>query len=70
MNVRSFWSDPVWKGLRIVSFVTVTATLVIIVVYFSGVKSWRLPLEVAVLTNLAVFVALVIRTLILRTKPR
>jgi hypothetical protein len=70
MNVRSFWSDPVWKGLRIVSFVTVTATLVIIVVYFSGVNSWRLPLEVAVLTNLAVFVALVIRTLILRTKPR
>jgi hypothetical protein len=70
MNVRSFWSDPVWKGLRIVSFATVTITFVVIVVYFSGVNSWRVPLEVAVLTNIAVFVALVIRTLILRTRGR
>lgn len=70
MNIRSFWSDPVWKGLRVVSFVTVTVTLVILVVYFSGVNSWRVPLEIAVLTNFAVFVALVIRTLILRAKVR
>ena len=68
MNIRSFWTDPVWKGLRIVSFTTVTITLIILVVYFSGATSWRFALEVAILTNLAVFVALVIRTLILRAK--
>lgn len=68
MSGLSFWSDPVWKGLRLVSFVTVTATLVILVVYFSGESSWRVALEVAILTNLAVFVALVIRTIILRAK--
>jgi hypothetical protein len=68
LNVRSFWFDPVWKGLRIVSFATVIITLVILVVYFSGASSWRFALEVAILTNLAVFVALMIRTLILRAK--
>lgn len=68
MNIRSFWTDPVWKGLRIVSFTTVTITLIILVVYFSGATSWRFALEVAILTNLAVFVALMIRTLILRAK--
>lgn len=68
MSVLSFWSDPVWKGLRIVSFATVTITLVILVVYFSGVTSWRVPLEAAILTNIAVFIALMIRTFILRTK--
>jgi hypothetical protein len=68
VNIRSFWTDPVWKGLRIVSFTTVTITLIILVVYFSGATSWRFALEVAILTNLAVFVALMIRTLILRAK--
>jgi sugar phosphate permease len=68
VSVLSFWSDPVWKGLRIVSFATVTITLVILVVYFSGASSWRLPLEVAILTNIGVFIALMIRTLILRAK--
>lgn len=66
MNIRSFWTDPVWKGLRIVSFATVAITLVILVVYFSGASSWRLALEIAILTNLGVFVALMIRTFILR----
>jgi hypothetical protein len=70
VSVLSFWSDPVWRGLRVVSFVTVTVTLVILVVYFSGANSWQFPLEVAVVTNFAVFVALVIRTLILRAKTR
>lgn len=68
MRVLSFWTDPVWKGLRIVSFVSVTVTAVILVVYFSGVSSWRFPLEVAILTNLAVFVALMTRTFILRAR--
>jgi amino acid transporter len=68
VNVRSFWSNPVWRGLRIISFTTVTITLVILVVYFSGASSWRFALEVAVLANLAVFVALMIRSLILRVK--
>jgi sugar phosphate permease len=68
VSVLSFWSDPVWKGLRIISFATVTITLVILVVYFSGASSWRVPLEAAILTNIGVFVALMIRTLILRAK--
>lgn len=70
MSVRSFWSDPVWKGLRVISFVTATVTLVILVVYFSGANSWRFPLEVAIVINFGVFVALMIRTLILRAKAR
>ena len=68
MSVRSFWFDPVWRGLRIISLASATITLVILVVYFSGASSWLFALEVAVLTNLAVFVALMIRTLIFRVK--
>jgi hypothetical protein len=68
LRLLSFWTDPVWKGLRIVSFVSATVTLVILVAYFSGVSSWRVPLEVAILTNLAVFVALLTRTFIVRAR--
>jgi hypothetical protein len=68
VNIRSYWSDPLWKGLRIISFVTVTVTLVILITYFSGVSSWRVPLEIAIIVNIAVFVVLVARSLVLSSK--
>ncbi len=70
MSVLSFWSDPIWKGLRIVSFVSAALTLTFLTVYFSGVRSWRVPLDAAILTNIAVFAALVTRSVILRAKLR
>jgi predicted exporter len=64
----SFWSDPIWKGLRIVSFVSATVTVVLLVVFFSGHRSWRVPLDTAIVVNIAVFAALIIRTVIVRAK--
>jgi len=52
VSVLSFWSDPIWKGLRIVSFVSAALTLTFLTVYFSGVRSWRVPLDAAILTTL------------------
>lgn len=70
MKTLSFWSDPVWRGLRIVSFVTATATLVILAIYLLGATSWRVPLIAAVVANIGVVVAVVIRTIILNAKMR
>jgi hypothetical protein len=70
VSVLSFWSDPIWKGLRIVSFVSATVTVILLVVFFTGHRSWRVPLETAVATNIAIFAALIIRTFILRAKLR
>jgi hypothetical protein len=64
----SFWSDPIWKGLRIVSFVSATVTVVLLVMFFSGHRSWRVPLDTAIVVNIAVFAALIIRTVIVRAK--
>jgi hypothetical protein len=66
----SFWSDPIWKGLRIVSFISASVTLIVVVVYLSGVHSWRVPLYAVVATNFGIFTALVIRTLVMRSKSR
>jgi len=66
----SFWSDPIWKGLRIVSFISACVTLIVVVVYLSGVHSWRITLYAVVATNFGVFAALVIRTLVMRSKSR
>ena len=70
MSVLSFWSDPIWKGLRIVSFISAAVTLILLAVYFSGVRSWRVALGTAIVTNIAIFAALVIRSFILRAKLR
>ncbi len=66
----SFWSDPIWKGLRIISLISASVTLIVVIVYLSGVHSWRVTLVAVVATNFGIFVALVIRTLILRSKSR
>ena len=70
MKFRSFWSDPIWKGLRIVSFVSASATLIVLAVYLSGDRKWLVLPYTAVLTNVAIMVALVIRTFVLRAKLR
>ena len=70
MSVLSFWSDPIWKGLRIVSFASAAATLIILAVVISGGRSWRVALDTSVVTNIAVFAALVVRSFIFRAKLR
>ena len=67
VNPWSFWSDPVWRGLRVVSFVTASATIVILIVYLSGAKSWLTALVAAVVVNIGIMLAVVIRTAILRS---
>jgi hypothetical protein len=70
LKIRSFWSDPIWKGLRIVSFISASATLILLVLYLAASKSWLVDLESAVVTNVAIMVALVIRTFVLHAKLR
>jgi hypothetical protein len=67
---RRYWSDPLWKFLRIATFCTVAATLVILVVYLSGTKSWLDALSVAVIVNIVLNLALVIRTIMVRNAQR
>jgi len=66
----SFWSDPVWRGLRIIQIVTGSTTLIILAIVLLGNSSWLVALVTAVLTNLSVAVAVVIRTFIVRAKLR
>ncbi len=68
MRFRSFWSDPIWKGLRIVSFVSASVTLILLAVFLSGERSWLVLLYIALVTNVAIMVALVIRTIVLHAK--
>jgi hypothetical protein len=68
MYFRSYWADPIWRFLRIITFVTVAITLIILVVYLSGQKSWLDALGVAVIVNIVMNVALLIRTLIYRAQ--
>lgn len=70
MKLLSFWSDPVWRGLRIISFVTAAITLIILAVVLGGATSFRVPLAVAVITNIAVALAVVIRTFVLHARLR
>lgn len=67
MKPWSFWSDPIWRGLRSVSFVTATATVVILVIYLSGARSWRVALIASVVANIGVMLAVVIRTFVLKS---
>jgi hypothetical protein len=68
--LRLYWFDPMWRGLRIVTLVTATATIVILVAYLAGEKSWLVALTVAVVANVGFNLALVIRSLIVRAKKR
>jgi hypothetical protein len=64
------FSDPMWRGLRSVSLISGAATIILLAVVLSGAPSWRFALMVSVLTNIAVVVAVLIRTLELRAKLR
>ncbi|MGD0851748.1 MAG: hypothetical protein ABSA07_00130 [Acidimicrobiales bacterium] len=70
MRLWSFWSDPIWHGMRIVSFVSASATVILLAIFLAGVRGSRIPFEAAVVTNLGIMVALVIRTFVLRAKVR
>jgi len=50
--------------------VSATVTVTLLVVFFTGHRSWRVPVETAIFTNIAIFAALIIRTVILRAKLR
>lgn len=70
MNFRAYWSDPLWRGLRVVTIVTATSTIVILVVYLIVGKPWLVPLAAAVIANVGLNLALVIRSLIVRARLR
>jgi hypothetical protein len=70
VNFRAYWSDPLWRGLRVVTIVTATCTIVILVVYLFVGKPWLVPLAAAVIANVGLNLALVIRSLIVRARLR
>jgi hypothetical protein len=70
VKLWSFWSDPIWHGMRIISFVSAFATLLLLAIFLAGVRGSRIALDAAVVTNLGVMAALVIRTFVLRAKVR
>jgi hypothetical protein len=70
VNFRAYWSDPVWRGLRVITIVTATATIAILIVYLLVGKSWLNVLAVAVIVNVGLNLALVIRSLMVRAKLR
>jgi hypothetical protein len=70
MNFRAYWSDPLWRGLRVITIVTATATIAILIVYVVVGRSWLDALAAAVIANVGLNVALVIRTLVVRAKRR
>ena len=70
MNFRAYWSDPLWRGLRVITIVTATATVAILIVYLVVGRSWLDALAAAVIANVGLNVALVIRTLVVRAKRR
>jgi hypothetical protein len=63
---RTYWSDPVWRTLRITSFVTGAAVLILLAAVLSGASSWHIPLEVAVVANIVVVVLVLLRLYELR----
>jgi hypothetical protein len=70
VNFRAYWSDPIWRGLRVVTIVTATVTIVLLIVYLVVGKSWLVPLGAAVIANVGLNVALVIRSLVVRSRLR
>jgi hypothetical protein len=70
VNFRAYWSDPIWRGLRVVTIVTATATIALLIVYLVVGKTWLVPLAAAVIANVALNAALVIRSLVVRSRLR
>lgn len=70
MKFRSYWSDPIWRGLRAITFVTATSTVVILVGYLAGGTSWLDALAAVVVANVGLNIALVIRTMVVRARNR
>ncbi|HTT59413.1 MAG TPA: hypothetical protein VMF33_05145 [Acidimicrobiales bacterium] len=70
MYFRSYWADPIWKVLRITTYVTAGSTVVILGIYLSGHTSWLDALAVAVIVNLVLNLALLVRTLLNRARAR
>ena len=68
MKSFSHWSDPMWRFLRITSFVTAGITLICLAVVLAGENSWRYPLAVAVVANIIVMFLVVFTTYELRGK--
>lgn len=68
MSFRAYCSDPIWRGLRVVTIVTATATVAVLIVYLVAGRSWLVPLAAAVIANVGLNVALVIRSLIVRAR--
>jgi hypothetical protein len=67
MALLTYWSDPMWRVMRISTFVTSGVTLVILMIFLLASSSWRDELVGVVVINLAAFAALVSRTIILRS---
>jgi hypothetical protein len=67
MALLTYWSDPMWRVMRISTFVTSGVTLVILIIFLLASSSWRDELVGVVVINLAAFAALVSRTIILRS---
>jgi hypothetical protein len=70
VNLRGYWSDPLWRGLRVVTIVTATSTIAVLIVYLVEGKSWLVPLAALVIANVGLNLALVIRSLIVRARLR
>jgi hypothetical protein len=68
LNFRAFWSDPLWRALRVITIVTATATIAILIVYLVVGKSWLDALAGAVIANVALNIVLVVRSLIVRAR--
>jgi uncharacterized membrane-anchored protein len=70
VNFRAYWSDPLWRGLRVITIVTASATIVLLIGYLVEGKSWLVPLVAAVIANVGLNLAFVIRSLIVRARLR
>lgn len=68
MSFCAYWSVPIWRGLRVSTIVTATATVAVLIVYLVAGRSWLVRLAGAVITNVGLNVALMIRSLIVRVR--
>lgn len=70
MKLLSFWSDPMWRALRIASFVTGAITLILLAIVLLGATSFRFPLAAAVVLNIVAAIVVVVRTYQLHAQQR
>jgi hypothetical protein len=60
--MKGYWSDPLWRRLRIASFISAVTVLVLLAVYLLGVQSLLVPLAVFVIVNIVIQSAVGFRT--------